>query len=141
MQSLSFRVKPYTGLLALLSAFCWMGCGGSQEPESGDSAPALTAAEANGMPERGDWLVQWSLADPESLNPITSSDSASSSVLNWIMPTLLTIDNETLELRPVIARGLPDISEDKLVYTFHLRDDVTFPGGRPVTAEDFVFTL
>ncbi|MEE8313863.1 MAG: ABC transporter substrate-binding protein [Myxococcota bacterium] len=141
MQSLSFRVKPYTGLLALLSAFCWMGCGGPQEPEGGDSAPALTAAEANGMPERGDWLVQWSLADPESLNPITSSDSASSSVLNWIMPTLLTIDNETLELRPVIARALPDISEDKLVYTFHLRDDVTFPGGRPVTAEDFVFTL
>ena len=141
MQSLSFRVKPCAGLLALLTAFYWMGCGGPQEPESGDAAPALPGAEANGMPERGDWLVQWSLADPESLNPITSSDSASSSVLNWIMPTLLTVDNETLELRPVIARGLPDISEDKLVYTFQLRDDVTFPGGRPVTAEDFIFTL
>lgn len=34
-----------------------------------------------------------------------------------------------------------DISEDGLVYTFHLRDDVTFHNGAQFTADDVVFTV
>ncbi len=137
-QRLSFRANGWAAGLALFAAVFWLGCGESQVAEDADTGPA---PESNGKPERGDWLVQWSLADPESLNPLTSSDTGSSAVLGWIMPTLLTLDNETLEPRPVIARALPEISEDKLTYTFQLREDVTFPGGEPVVAEDLVFTL
>lgn len=118
----------------------WLGCGGGERTGDADET-ALSAPESNGKPQRGDWLVRWSLADPESLNPYTSSDSASSAVLTWIMSALLTFDNETLELRPALARELPELSEDKLTYTFRLRDDITYPGGIPVVAEDFVFTL
>ncbi|MFK4824603.1 peptide ABC transporter substrate-binding protein [Paenochrobactrum sp. BZR 588] len=46
------------------------------------------------------------------------------------------------------AKGIPvagtakswDISEDGLVYTFHLRDDAKWSNGDPVTAGDFLFT-
>ena len=93
------------------------------------------------QPVRGDWLVLWSLADPESLNPITSNDSASNQVLQWIFLPLLDLDNETLKQRPLIARELPEISEDKLTYVFRLRDDVSFADGQPLTARDVVFTL
>ncbi len=122
--------------LALLA-----GCGGGEEagtpvwPGPGDSGQAAVD------PVRGDWMVRWLLADPENLNPITSNDGAANSVLRWMFLSLLDLDNETLEFRPQIARELPEVSEDKLTYTFHLRSDVTFPGGTPLTADDVVFTV
>jgi peptide/nickel transport system substrate-binding protein len=137
---------PAARLTLLASVAFALACGG---PVDTPEAPQVDLSvadgaglpESNGHPVRGDWLVLWSLADPESLNPITSSDAAANAVLRWIFPSLLTLDNETLEQKPVIATGLPEISEDKLTYTFRLRDDVTFSDGTPLTAEDAVFTL
>jgi len=137
-------------VLGLLLAL--VGCGGpeSSSDDSGSSADRSdssvdqaepTAARAAGPPERGDWLVVHTLADPENLNPLTSSDAGASQILNWIFPPLLTLDNETLEQRPLLASELPQISEDKLTYTFRLRSDVTFADGKPMTAEDVVFTV
>ncbi len=120
------------------------GCGGPQD-RSGEAEAEARASSTpgghSGPPERGDWLVLWLLADPEKLNPLTSNDSASNSVLGWMFSGLLTTDNETLELRPLIAAAMPEISEDKLTYTFRLRDDVTFSDGVPLTAHDVVFTM
>lgn len=116
------------------------GCGDAARDSADDGSGGETAQET-GPPVRGDWLVLHLLADPENLNPITSSDAAASSVLNWIFPSLLTLDNETLEQRPVIATELPLVSEDRLTYTFRLRPDATFADGTPVTAADFLFTL
>jgi len=132
---------------AALAGLCaWtLACG-----DSGPSAPpgdasrddgAASPESVEGPPVRGDWLVLHLLADPENLNPLTSSDAAASAVLSWIFPSLLTLDDETLAQRPVIATGLPEVSEDKLTYTFRLRPDATFSDGRPVTAHDFLFTL
>jgi peptide/nickel transport system substrate-binding protein len=133
--------------LLALCAVCvlCLACGVPQESETPDSAEADAALEiadeGPGDPSRGDWLVLHALADPENLNPITSSDAGASAVLGWIFLSLLTLDNETLEQRALIARALPEISEDKLRYTFVLRDDVTFADGRPLTAHDVLFTL
>jgi peptide/nickel transport system substrate-binding protein len=125
-----------------------MACGGPEQggapggaPTPADGLADTQAPQDGGEPVRGDWLVTWSLADPESLNPITSNDSASNQVLQWIFLPLLDLDNETLEQRPLIARELPEISEDKLTYVFRLRNDVTFADGKPCTAEDVIFTL
>jgi peptide/nickel transport system substrate-binding protein len=117
------------------------GCGEPVQNVGGEPASDPAAQEPAGPPERGDWLVLHLLSDPENLNPLTSSDAAASSVLRWIFPSLLTLDNETLEQRPVIASGLPLIADDKLSYTFSLRKDVTFSDGTPLTAEDVLFTL
>ncbi len=135
-------VRRDSRVCAALLSVALLSCGGPQDRtgEAGDG-PAETRAERTGPPERGDWLVLWLLADPEKLNPLTSNDSASNSVLGWIFSGLLTLDNETLEMRPLIAAALPEISEDKLTYTFRLRDDVTFSDGTPLTAHDVVFTL
>jgi peptide/nickel transport system substrate-binding protein len=135
--------------LALAIAFALVattGCGGPEDTaDSAREQPSETADASSGTsdakPERGDWLVLSLLSDPENLNPLTSSDRSASNVLGWIFPALLTQDNETRELRPLIAKALPDISEDKLSYTFRLRDDVTYSDGQPVTARDVLFTL
>jgi peptide/nickel transport system substrate-binding protein len=132
---------------ALASALVLLGCGGPRDaeksaPAAGDSsATAAKPPESDGPPVRGDWVVVHTIADPENLNPLTSNDFGASQVLAWIFPPLIRVDPTTLELAPMLAKALPEVSEDKLTYTYHLRDDVTFSDGKPLTAEDVVFTL
>src|SRR5882672_4141494 len=137
------RVRTRAAALAL--SVLAVSCGGPSERKSGDTAAPTAASTAqaeaqakNEPPVRGDWLVIHSLADPESLNPLTSNDAGASAVLAWIFPPLIRVDNATLELAPSIAKQLPEISADHLVYQYTLREDVTFSDGKPVTAEDVV---
>ncbi|MFW6695050.1 ABC transporter substrate-binding protein [Streptomyces sp. MAR4 CNX-425] len=48
--------------------------------------------------------------------------------------------NADMELRPALARALPEITADGTTYTYRLRDGVTFSDGEPLTAADVVFT-
>lgn len=43
-------------------------------------------------------------------------------------------------LRPALAESY-EVSEDNLVYTFHIREGVTFSNGNPLDAHDVVYTL
>lgn len=58
---------------------------------------------------------------------------------NIFYSSLLKI-NKDIETEPDLATDYT-VSEDGLVYTFHLRDDVKFSDGEPLTAEDVVFTF
>lgn len=89
----------------------------------------------------GDWLVWHTLSDPESLNPVTSNDAGAATILGFIFESLLDYHPQTLQLRPVLAQARPEISEDKLVYTFQLRQDARFQDGKPVTGADLLFSL
>ena len=90
----------------------------------------------------GDWMVRHMLSDPQALNPYTSSDAGASTVLQHIFDTLLYSDHEPpYELRGKVAKGYPQISEDKLSYTFDLRENVFFSDEHPMTAEDVLFSM
>lgn len=52
---------------------------------------------------------------------------------------LVDLDLETGKFVPMLAKSWT-ISDDGLVYTFELRDDVTFHNGEKFTADDVVFT-
>jgi peptide/nickel transport system substrate-binding protein len=122
------------GLILLL------GCGDGNQLSHPDAAPA--GGEANpGEPVTGDWLLAHSLSDPEQLNPLTSNDASASALLQYITQSLLTRDPRTLELTPLIAASRPEISADRLSYTFALRRDVHFQDGRPLTGEDVLFSI
>ncbi len=56
----------------------------------------------------------------------------------WFNATLIT-QNSDGEYIPYLAESW-EFSEDGLTWTFHLRDDVMFHNGDPVTAHDFVWT-
>ena len=102
---------------------------------------AWTGERAAESPVTGDWLIGHILSDPEQLNPLTSNDAGASSLLGYIFESLLQRDPHTLELRPQLALARPEISEDKLEYTFKIRQDVHFQDGRPLTGEDVLFTI
>jgi len=53
--------------------------------------------------------------------------------------SLVEYDLETYDLVPALARDW-DISEDGTVFTFYLREGVTWHDGEPFTADDVVFT-
>ncbi|ABY41475.1 MULTISPECIES: ABC transporter substrate-binding protein [Bacillus] len=56
-----------------------------------------------------------------------------------IFAPLVGLDKEGKPI-PILAKKW-DISEDQLTYTFHLKDDLKFSDGSPLTADDVAFTL
>jgi peptide/nickel transport system substrate-binding protein len=78
--------------------------------------------------------------DPDGFSPATSNSGYSMDILAYIFEGLVEIDPATLEYEPHVARDW-EVSEDGLVWTFRLRDDVTFADGAPLTAHDVAFTF
>ena len=60
--------------------------------------------------------------------------------ITWLLgATLVARDNEA-NYHPWLATSW-ETSEDNLLWTFHLRDDVTYSDGRPLTAADYAWTI
>ena len=91
-------------------------------------------------PVQGGVWVEGSSADASILNPILAADSASFDVLGWFFPGLLGQDPFSGAIVPTEMAESWDVSEDGLVWTFHLQDGVIWSDGEQVTADDFKFT-
>ena len=68
----------------------------------------------------------------------TSSGNDALVVGQWFNGTLITQNAEGMYI-PYLAKSW-EFSDDGLTWTFHLRDDVKFHNGDPLTAHDFVWT-
>ncbi|NIS14626.1 MAG: hypothetical protein GWN58_16140, partial [Anaerolineae bacterium] len=77
--------------------------------------------------------------DPPHLDPALATTGTSVEYVRSIFSGLVKLD-ENMEVVPDIAVDW-DISDDGTVYTFHLRDDVKFQDGKPVTAHDFKYSI
>ncbi len=78
--------------------------------------------------------------DPPDMDPARARDVLSDTVLLKMFDGLVDLDPATLEIVPAVAESW-EISEDGLVYTFHLRPDVKFHNEREVIAADAVYTF
>lgn len=77
-------------------------------------------------------------ADPATLDPQKAEDTQSQRISNDLFEGLLSPDQSNK-----ITASLSDkweTSDDGKVYTFHLRDNIKFSDGTPITAEDVVFS-
>ena len=77
--------------------------------------------------------------DPPTLDPALAGDAESAVYIAEIFSGLVTLD-QNLKVVPDIAKSW-DTSDDRKVFTFHLREDVKFHDGRPVTAQDFKYSF
>ncbi len=80
------------------------------------------------------------MSDPPSLDPAHSTDTTSGTVTALVFDGLVDLDPRTLEVVPAVAESW-EVSNDNLVYTFHLRRGVKFHNGREVKADDFRYTF
>ena len=71
---------------------------------------------------------------------IHMSGNGNAMAVAWLLgATLVARDNEA-NYHPWLATSW-ETSEDNLLWTFHLRDDVTYHDGRPLTAADYAWTI
>ena len=132
-----------TALFAVLIITLVMtGCGGktTQQNTNNNQQTNDVAAVDTATAVSGDWLIIREMSDPEKLNPIVSNDATASEICSYIFEYLLTQNKETYELEPLLA-NLPVISADNLTYTFTINKNAKFSDGKPVTANDVIFTL
>jgi peptide/nickel transport system substrate-binding protein len=110
---------------------------------SGDIAPAFRRAHAaSRLPDyaQGDWSVDAFATNLKTITPLVSSDAYASNVQNYVLESLITRNPDTLEWEGLVAKDWT-ISEDGLVISFNMREDVGFSDGQPLTADDVVFSF
>ena len=79
-------------------------------------------------------------AGPTTLDPIFAVTHDPLTLTQTMFENLVEYDVDGV-LRPQLAKQLPEISADRLVYTFELRDDVYFHDGQKMTSADVKYSF
>lgn len=104
---------------------------------SGARAAGAFAAAAAGA--AGGTVVEASLADPTTFNPLVGQDFAAYVIASLCFEGLLSVDGKGNAI-PGIAQTLPTISKNGTRYVFKLRPNAKWSDGTPLTSADVVFT-
>ena len=77
--------------------------------------------------------------EPRTLNPMGYDTVQAGTIMrNMLYDTLVTLD-EKMNPAPMLAKSW-EVSDDGLVWTFHLVEGATWHDGRPLTSADIAFT-
>ncbi|WP_116953084.1 ABC transporter substrate-binding protein [Jiangella endophytica] len=128
---MSIRSRRFPRLLvaaAALTALVLAGCGDDASDDAG-SEPADVAS-----PRPGGTLTVALQTDPLSVDPRAYTFGAAVYVTRQVVDSLVAQDPADGSLVPWLAESW-QVSPDATTFTFHLRDDVTFSDGTPLTAE------
>ena len=115
----------------------------TQGPLPTAATTAVAAAKPTAAPagKQGGSIVVATTSDAVTFHPYLRSDTASGSYIGLVYGgDLLTYDPQTLEKRPDAAKSWTT-SDDKLTYTFTLRDDLVWSDGTPMTSADWKWTF
>lgn len=91
------------------------------------------------VPTYGGQIVEGIVGTPRFINPVLAISDADKDMTTLMFSGLMR-KNEAGELIPDITESY-DVSDDGLVYTFHLKKDVFFHDGKLLTADDVVYTI
>ena len=120
--------RPWIAGIACLLA---VGCS-RREPTVGDGTAAAT-------PRRGGTVTIGVGSEPEVLIPYANVSSRTSDVMAFLFVNLAETQPDLLSYAPSLAKSW-EWSPDSLQLTMHLRDDMTWSDGVPVTAGDVQFS-
>ena len=157
----SHRIQMVRLLLTSVFLLILVACGSSAPTSEGEGAageatpvPAATAAPtpeaqpteppaaAPGQPRYGGVLNMHKHGPPGKLDPHPSVAGLDASEFAHVYDNLVQYNpfEPTDEIVPDLAESW-DVSDDGLVFTFHLHDHVTWTDGEPFTADDVFFSL
>ena len=121
------------GLSATLIGQVLAACG-SSSPSSSSTSPAASLS-----PKAGGTLKVTMPSPTVAVEPTTMYDTGSIATAQMVAEYLIWVNND-LSLRPVLAEHWSPDSSAK-VWTFNLRQGVTFQDGTPFSADDVVSTM
>lgn len=76
---------------------------------------------------------------PKSFNALITSTTDSSTVFGLVYDTLMELDSDTLQFKPLIAKSW-EISPDKKIFTIKLDPRAKWADGKSITTDDVKFT-
>ncbi|MBS6610601.1 MULTISPECIES: peptide ABC transporter substrate-binding protein [Peptoniphilus] len=134
-------MKKKTLLLALLLClFTFTACGKGEEKKAENGKPAAESGEAS--LDKDQYYMGHIGAEPVTLDAQVGQDSYSKNIISNVYEPLVQIhevEENKLEVEPAGAESY-DVSDDGLVYTFHLRD-FEWEDGQAVTAGDYEYGI
>jgi peptide/nickel transport system substrate-binding protein len=141
--ALSEQAKDVRELRVAISSGAIAANTPTNTPADGEVAQAFQRAHAaSRLPDyaQGDWSVDAFGTNLKTITPLVSSDAYASNVQSYVLESLITRNPDTLEWEGLVAKDWT-ISEDGLVISFNMREDVGFSDGQPLTADDVVFSF
>jgi peptide/nickel transport system substrate-binding protein len=89
--------------------------------------------------QQGGTLVSMVVAEPTSMDIASGTGQHNYAVMNNVFENLLEYEPTSFATKPALAESY-DVSDDGMVYTFHLRDGVMFHDGTTMDAEAVQFS-
>ena len=134
MKKRTLARKAAAVLLGLLLLASMAACGGGNSQDQGGGGSGA------GADHSGRTDVNYGLSsDIASLDPVYTTDQISTILYRQLYDTLI-VKGEDGTWQPKLAESW-ELSDDEMVYTFHLRQDVKFHDGSGMTAEDVAYSV
>lgn len=141
--AMSEQSKDMRELRSAIAAGAMPSASAANSAASGEVAPAFQRAyAATRFPDyaQGDWSVEAFGTGIKTITPLVSTDAYAANVQSYVLESLITRNPDTLEWEGLIAKSWK-VSEDGLVISIQMREDVSFSDGEPLTADDVAFTF
>jgi oligopeptide transport system substrate-binding protein len=103
------------------------------------ASPEASPVAAYDGPLAAEQVLRLAITEPTTLDPGVSYGDDELAIFFNIYDGLAGIDQATGEVVPRVAESW-DINEDASVYTFKIREGVTWSDGTPINANDFVYS-
>ena len=132
-------MKKTRWILAVLLLLCLLfGCSRNDNQEAEQGEHEISETVSAEKPVEGGTLRIYS-QNADTLNPIFTQVRSNANLLNLVYDSLYVLDS-TMRPIPRIVRSA-SVDSTGLVWTFHLKDNITFHSGASLTANDVVYTV
>ncbi len=142
------RAATSAVLVAALLSTAACGSGGDDGGDGGGEAAGFNAAVgqvANPSDEKGGTLKFIGGQDADSWDPTVGYYGFAWNFMRFYTRQLVTPaaapGEKSQKLVPDLAEGLAEVSDDGKTYTYHLKDDIKWQDGKPVTSEDIKYGI
>src|SRR6266567_5502088 len=120
--------------LLVLMAMLLVACGGSTTTTT--TVPSQKAPAAQQVLNMG---FENQVSDNKTFDPALSTDANSIAAIDLVFTGLVQFDN-LLKIHPQLASSY-DLASDGLTWTFHLKPNLKFSDGTPLTSADVVYSI
>ncbi|TME39109.1 MAG: hypothetical protein E6I57_08030, partial [Chloroflexi bacterium] len=131
------QARTRRALMAVFAASVLVATACGQGGPSASQEPAASAsAAASEKPQDGGRVIEATISDIATMQPILVNDTASGRVTGLLYDVLIQVDAKTGEPKPNLATF--SVSQDGLTYTFEINAKANWSDGKPVIAQDYL---